>query len=63
MAIHIKNRLPHSPVYLKKLPYQIMFSTKPSIKYLYTFDSNAMYMYAKKNRLRCLNFELETSNA
>jgi hypothetical protein len=32
-AIHIKNCLPHSAYKLTKLPYEIMFCDKPSIKY------------------------------
>jgi hypothetical protein len=35
MAIQIKNRLPYSTFKLKKLPYEIMFVDKPSIKHLY----------------------------
>jgi hypothetical protein len=36
-AIHIKNRLTHSTFKLKKLPYEIIFGDKPSIKHLYPF--------------------------
>jgi hypothetical protein len=39
MAIHIKNPLPHSAVKLKKLPCEILFGDKPSIKYLYPFGA------------------------
>jgi hypothetical protein len=39
MAVHIKNRLPHSAFRLKILPYEIMFSNKPLIKHLYPFGA------------------------
>jgi hypothetical protein len=38
-AIHITNCLLHSTFKLKKLPYEIMFGHKPSIKYLYPFGA------------------------
>jgi hypothetical protein len=39
MAIYIKNRLPHSPFKFQKSPYKILYSDKPSIKYLYPFGA------------------------
>jgi hypothetical protein len=36
-AVHIKHCLPHSAFELKKLPYEIKFSNRPSIKHLYSF--------------------------
>jgi hypothetical protein len=38
-AVHIKNRLLYSAFQLKKLPYEIMFGDKPSIKPLYPFGA------------------------
>jgi hypothetical protein len=51
MAVHIKNRLPHSAFKLKKLLYEIMFGDKPSIKTIYIpLEQNVMCMYLKRNR-------------
>jgi hypothetical protein len=49
-AVHIKNRLLHSAFNLKKLPYEIMFGDKPSIKYLYPFEEEC-HMHAPEEKL------------
>jgi hypothetical protein len=59
MAVHIKNRLPHSTFKLKKSPYKIMFGDKPSIKYLYPLVLNTIYIYLKKNRSGYLSLAIE----
>jgi hypothetical protein len=51
-AINIKNSLPHNAFKLKKLPYEIMFSDKPSIKYLYPFGAKGYVHVPEEKQIR-----------
>jgi hypothetical protein len=49
IAIYTKNYLRYSAFKLKKSLYEIMFSAKPSIKYLYSFGTKC-YMHVPKQK-------------